>query len=93
MRLQKQQLAFLVACAVVSAKHIRRFLRDQKIIYIHVCFQGFNACQTYLQQDPVYHNWHDKMQEHLYFMCFEMVKHKSGTNFCLYPKGAYPCQT
>ena len=32
MRLQKQQLAFLVACAVVSAKHIRRFLRDLKII-------------------------------------------------------------
>ena len=32
MRLQKQHLAFLVACAVVSAKHIRRFLRDLKMI-------------------------------------------------------------
>ena len=76
MRLQKQQLAFLVACAVVSAKHIRRFLRDLKIISMFLFTSiirnvfGVNACQTYLQHDPVYHNWHDKLQEYLYFMCF-----------------------
>ena len=42
MRLQKQQLAFLVACAVVSAKHIRRFLRDLKIIsmfFVYIYYQ------------------------------------------------------
>ena len=75
MRLQKQQLAFLVACAGVSAKHIRRFLRDLKIIsmflFTFIIRNDFGqAMVLYLQHDPVYHNWHGKLQGYLYFMCF-----------------------